>query len=119
MLSFRVGEAAHRTGARMRFALTTRLAALAVPASAADLPQYDVSGHCGRIAVAAGAGARAAEMREACERREQAAHMALTHDWPLVSREVQGRCLHMAHLRGASYVLLHDCVALELAADER
>ena len=91
------------------------------PVSAAaggQLPRYDVSGHCGRVAVVAGF-VRSGEMREACERREQAAHSNLTETWSSLSPAAQGRCLWAARTHGENYALLEDCVRLELAAQER
>lgn len=107
---------AHRASmTRLPFAIL--MVGLAAPASAADLPRYDVSGHCGRMAVAAGS--RSAEIREACERREQEAHAALEQNWPLVSPPARNRCLHAVRMDTGSYVTLHDCVALDLAKEER
>lgn len=88
------------------------------PAVAEGLPRYDVSGHCGRVAVVAGK-ARSPEMREACERREQEAHAILTQTWPTLSPAAQGRCLWAAHAYDRTYATLHDCVRLELEAMER
>ena len=90
----------------------------ACPAAAEGLPRYDVSGHCGRVAIVAGA-ARSTEMREACERREQEAHAILTQTWPTLSPAAQGRCLWAAHAHDQTYATLQDCVRLELEAMER
>ena len=88
------------------------------PASGAELPRYDVSGHCGRVAVVAGT-ARRAEMREACERREQEAHETLSELWTTLPRDAQGRCLWATRTHGENYATLQDCVRLELEAAER
>lgn len=88
------------------------LGASSVSAHAAEIPHYDVSGHCARVARAAGD--LGAQMGEACERREHEAHADLELYWPVIPAEARWRCLHIARMAGEHYALLQDCMRLEL-----
>jgi hypothetical protein len=91
--------------------------ALAAPASAQDLPRYDVAAQCDIAANMAGAAAPM--VKSGCFSLEQSAYDALKADWDGVPMATRLQCDAAARMAGpGSYSILKGCVDMARQAEK-
>jgi hypothetical protein len=95
-------------------ALTAAGLAAIAPASAQDLPNFDINAYCAQVA-AAGGGSYMIE--QGCREQEAAAQAELA------SRTIEPRileyCTQVAQVSGGSYGILQGCVQMEERARDQ
>lgn len=88
------------------------------PASATELPRYDVEGHCKQVA--AMGGAASAMLENSCMDMEQTAYNNLKKSWDGISAQARSHCDQVASFGGGgSYNLLESCIEMETKAAEQ
>lgn len=91
---------------------------LAVPATAADLPRFDVEAHCKQVA--SFGGAASSTLMNGCMDIEQKAYNALKDAWDEIPEQTRQHCQQVATFGGGgSYQLLEGCVDLEMKASSQ
>lgn len=91
------------------------LALFAGSAMAADMPRFDVEGHCGQVAAVGGSPSNT--LYNSCIDMEQTAYNGLKGQWASLPASIQNHCLDVASVGGpGSYSLLESCVDMEVSA---
>lgn len=85
------------------------------PASAAEMPRFDVVAHCKQVS--AFGGSYSESLNESCMDMEQSAYNQIKAAWANLSTSMQNHCKQVASFAGAgSYSLLQGCIDMELNA---
>lgn len=88
------------------------------PASAQNLPRFDVDRHCQEVASFGGAPSEV--IRSGCFDMEQSAYDKLKDSWSDIPGSTRKHCLEVATFGGpGSYSLLEGCLQMERSAREQ
>jgi|SRR5690625_2784731 len=83
-------------------------------AYAAELPRYDVEGHCNEVASVSGGSSM---IKNSCMDMEQSAYNALKVKWSSTSEKIKAHCNDVARVTGGSYTILQSCIEMEESAE--
>lgn len=97
----------------MRTLTILALMALTLPASAQQVPRFDVEASCRNMAEMAG---NSEFMYGACFDQEQGAYNSLKPMWARLPGTMRSNCKDMAQMAGGTYFMLKACVDQELDA---
>jgi hypothetical protein len=85
--------------------------------ASAEMPNYDVDGHCGQVSSFGGSPSQM--IKQACYQQEQHAYDGLKPTWDALPSGMQRHCDQVARFGGGgSYMLLAACVDQERAASD-
>jgi hypothetical protein len=88
--------------------------AFAWPA-AAEMPNYDVGGHCKKVAAFGGTSSQM--ILNACYRQEQSAYNGLKPTWDQLPAMIRAHCDQVAKFGGGgSFMILQACIEQERTA---
>lgn len=85
----------------------------AAPASAFDLPRYDVDSYCQQVAQVSGG---SATIYNGCIEMEQSAYNDLKQSWASVPEKTAKYCNRVARTSNGSYTILQGCIDMEMDA---
>jgi hypothetical protein len=100
----------------MKYAAAMVIAAMAVAGASsarAEMPNYDVEGHCKQVGDAVGG---SEEIRQACLQEEQAAYDKLKPKWDGLPTAMKNHCDQVGRAVGESFEILQACVEQEIQA---
>jgi hypothetical protein len=83
-------------------------------AFAQDVPRFEVSSHCRKVA--SFAGSYSESLFGGCMDMEQSAYDGLKTRWARIPAATRAHCLQVASFAGGSYALLQGCVDMEDSA---
>lgn len=87
-------------------------------AMAQDMPRYDVTAHCGKVAAFGGSPSEV--VRNGCMKMEQSAYDELKGQWSVFPAAMRKHCDKVATFGGAgSYTTLKGCIDMEKDASNK
>ena len=90
-------------------------AAVAMPATATELPRFDVEAHCQQVASMGGTAS--STLLNGCMDMEQKSYNSLKQSWEQIPDQARRHCEQVAAFGGGgSYNLLEGCIDMEMKA---